>query len=179
MLRGIRKCCSRAPMALAASFAFATPVLAGPSDVEVFVMLHRCEVQTVLTMLYETSGHPIDRYLILGWAPLDRDYVQCEFEPDNSAILCEASSEFYYKDGWRVSDEGKAALARLGFSMDESKGNYAQSLNLERRSNLEKTAQLMLTALYVGYHGQPDLKLDWQASYVPLNSIASKCAPTS
>jgi hypothetical protein len=157
MQRGIRLRRLRTPTALAASLAFAAPAFGETSDVEVFVMIHRCEVLTVLTMLYETSGHPIDRYLILGWTPLDRDYVQCEFEPDNSAILCEASSEFYYKDGWRVSAEGKAALARLGFSMDDSKGNYAQSLDLEGRPNLEKTAQLMLTALYVGYHGRPDL----------------------
>ena len=163
---------------VAASAAVAAPVLAGPSGLDAFVARHHCEVLAGLTILYETA-HPRDRYLILSWPPADPGYVQCLFEDDNSAVLCEAASGFYLKSGWRVSANGKAALAGLGFSMDGSKGNFAQTLKLDAPPNLEKITRLMLNALYQGYRGWPDRKIDWTAPWAPFAAAALRCAPTA
>lgn len=73
--------------------------------------------------------------------------MQCIFQDEDRQIYCEAASGFYlYRDkiGSFATPRRLDALARLGFSTDDSKGNFS----LDRPFNgSDETATLMIETL--------------------------------
>ena len=167
--------CAAALVALAS----ATAAIAGPAELEAFLKLHRCEVERQLAFLFDVS-HPQGRYLILSWRAPDESYVQCEFEDDNSSALCEAASRFYLKPPQRIaSSDGLLALARRGFALDGSQGNYSQILPLAGEASLPDIADLMLASLYEGYRGFVERGIKLKASDSPSDPNFQRCEPVS
>ena len=74
---------------------------------------------------------------------------------------------------------GVAALARLGFSTDDSEGNYQRLIPLDGSDDFAGVADVILTALYEAYGARMDSKLEWQAPLAPGKGLFARCAPVS
>src|ERR1700732_2662453 len=91
---------------------------------------YRCPVVDRLERIYE-AGDPADaqdRVLTIDFSRHPPDYVQCVSDT-RSKMLCEASSGFFYSAPteprrYRLPATAIAALGRLGFSTDDSAGNF-------------------------------------------------------
>lgn len=100
-------------------------------------------------------------------------------------MLCEIASGFYRaKQGEErvklVSPQGLSALERLGFSTDDSEGNFQVFANTATTADFPAVAELMLTALYLGDEKRqlPRLKID--APQRPGGrTMRAQCAPVS
>ena len=144
---------------------------------------YRCPVVDRLQQIYETAGtsDPQNLFLIIEFALRPQDYVQCVF---NSAtrMLCEASSGFYYDAPdkprtYRLPPSGIAALGRLGFSTDDSPGNFRIWFDVSDPPDFNRIADLMLKALHDGYGARAGVSLQFSAPLAPL--ATSKCIPVS
>ncbi len=129
---------------------------AAPDPLGEFLQKYRCAVADRLVRIYD-AGDPSsdhDRFLVVEEP--DRGYVQCLFHDHETRVLCEASSGFYEtKPGETrtafLRANKRAALARLGFSTDDSAGNFSQDIDLPKRPDFDAIADLILKALYEGY----------------------------
>jgi hypothetical protein len=107
-------------------------------------------------------------------------YVQCMFIHGGLQMLCEASSGFYYdQEGsprtmW-LRPENIAALARLGFSTDDSAGNFRMEFDVAARPDFNGIADLILTALHDGYGARATTWLRFNAPFARRPS--SSCIP--
>jgi hypothetical protein len=71
-----------------------------------------------------------------------------------------------------------AALKRLGFSTDSSKGNYARDIQGITRADFPRIADIILTALYEVYGVHLGTELEWQAPFAPESKgVPSSCVP--
>jgi hypothetical protein len=108
--------------------------------------------------------------------------VQCIFHDNNTKLYCEAASGFYY-DGpgeprtFHHPTSAIAALGRLGFSTDDSGGNFNVDLDVSDPPNFNTLADFMLEALHDGYGARADMKLQFNAPFAPRPT--SKCIPVS
>jgi hypothetical protein len=75
--------------------------------------------------------------------------------------------------------QGLAALARLGFDMDASKGNFQRYLAIRQPSDFDAVAAFMLEALYAGYEGAVDRPIVWVSPNASEADAVRRCAPTS
>ncbi len=172
---------ARALASAAAIVVAAQGAAAGASGLDAFVAMHACKVAEGLRMIAATTQDR-DPFLILAWPPSSpvQGYVQCLFNDDSSRIYCEAQSGTLDPEpGRRPSPQGLAALARLGFDMDASKGNFQRYLAIRQPSDFDAVAAFMLEALYAGYEGEVDRPIVWVSPNASEADAARRCAPTS
>ena len=174
-------------LAIAAAVALDTSA-AWASDTELSAYLdrYRCPIVERLKWIHATLPRAKDRYLILGVRQAPQAYVQCLFLDNDTRVLCEASSGFYATLAgetrlYRPSPTARAALKKLGFSMDDSDGNYQRMLVICGDGDLKTVADLMLSALYVGYAvREPSVTVEADAPLArELGNEISACAYVS
>jgi hypothetical protein len=144
---------------------------------------YRCPVVDRLQRIYEAAGpaDDQDRFLIIDFPDRPQDYVQCVFD-SRTRMLCEASSGFFYDPPdrprtYRLPADAIAALGRLGFSTDDSAGNFQIWFDVADPPDFNAIADFMLKALHDGYGARADMKLDFNAPFAP--HTTSKCIPVS
>ena len=156
--------------ALLLTAALLTPEMTSAQDAttfEQFLQQYRCPVVDRLQRIYAT-GDPEkfhDEYLILDMPPLRENYVQCLFYRADK-IMCEAASGFYLNAPGEprtmyLPASAIAALARLGFSTDDSQGNLRIYLDLASPPDFNAIATLILRALHDAYGARAQTKLDF------------------
>jgi hypothetical protein len=145
---------------------------------------YRCPVVDRLDRIYEhASPHDYrDRFLAVTLSGHPHGYVQCMFAANRTRLLCEASSGYYYirSDQPRtfyLAPAAIAALGRLGFSTDDSAGNFRYQVGIGSPPDLNAVADLILIALHDGYGARADSRLSFNAPFAP--RATSKCIPVS
>jgi hypothetical protein len=123
-----------------------------------------------------------DRFLAVTLAGHPHGYVQCMFIDNRTRVLCEASSGYHYnKDGeprtFFLPQSAIAALGRLGFSTDDSEGNFRYQSGIGRPPDFNAIADLILTALHDGYGARAGSRLEFNAPFA--HRATSKCIPVS
>lgn len=160
--------------AFAVALAAALPAEAAPDPLHEYLERHRCSVADRLQRLYD-AGDPAedrDRFLVVALLEREQAYVQCLFHDHETMMLCEAASGFWYdKPGTprtvRLPRENIAALGRLGFSTDDSAGNFRLDIPVAVPPDFGATADLILKALYDGYDARLDNALEFKAPFAP------------
>lgn len=144
---------------------------------------YRCPVVDRLEQIYAAAGtsDPQNPFLIIDFAGRPQDYVQCVFD-STTRMLCEASSGFYYDAPgkprtYRLPPSAIAALGRLGFSIDDSAGNFKIWLDISNPPDFNRLADFMLKALHDGYGARAGVSLRFSAPLAP--HATSKCIPVS
>jgi hypothetical protein len=166
--------------------ALVAPAVAAAQDADTFrelLIQYRCPVVDRLERIYE-AGSPSDaqdRFLIIDFTSHPQDYVQCVFDT-RTKMLCEASSGYYYNApdqprAYRLPAQSVAALGRLGFSTDDSAGNFRIDFDVSDPPDFNALADFMLKALHDGYGARADMKLRFNAPFAP--RATSKCIPVS
>jgi T3SS (YopN, CesT) and YbjN peptide-binding chaperone 3 len=145
---------------------------------------YRCPVVDRLDRIYEhRSPHDHrDRFLAVTLSGHPHGYVQCIFTANRTRILCEASSGYYYnKPGeartFFLPQAAIESLARLGFSTDDSAGNFRYETGIGEPPDLNAIADLILTALHDGYGARAESRLSFNAPFA--RRATSKCIPVS
>jgi hypothetical protein len=141
--------------------------------------LHRCEIVRRLAVIQATNRKR-DRFLILAMVHHPARYVQCLFDEAGTAMLCEASSGYYTEGNgksrlFRASPEAVAELAWLGFSTDDSQGNFQRKVAAKSPEDLEAVANLLLTAIYRAYGARPSSAMQIIAPLAPPE--LGRCVP--
>jgi hypothetical protein len=153
------------------------------SSLEPLLNQYRCPIVDRLERIY-AKGDPErfpDEYLIVDLPGLPEHYVQCLFYK-RGKLYCEAASGFFLDAPdkprtMHLSDSAVAALAQLGFSTDDSHGNFSLDREVTEPPDFRSIADLMLKALHDGYGARADTELDFHAPYAPRGS--PKCVPVS
>jgi hypothetical protein len=174
----------RAGIAILVFLLSATIAAAQTGTLRALLAEYRCPVVDRLDRIFE---HPkptdfLDRFLAVTLVPHPHGYVQCMFIANRTRILCEASSGYYYnKDGaprtFFLPGEAVAALGRLGFSTDDSRGNFRYEAGIGAPPDFNAIADLMLTALHDAYGARADQTLRFNAPFA--RRATSKCIPVS
>jgi hypothetical protein len=152
-----------------------------------FIDRYNCATTARLQALYAAKSKPgqSDRYLIASLVFAPDQFVQCLLEDDNSEILCEAASGFYTSnDGrprtYQPSEATRTAIKRLGFSDDDSGGNFSLTRKLGSIADLPAISTLMLATLYDAYGANLLSDIELIAPRAPLSREAQvKCTPLS
>lgn len=147
------------------------------------LLQYRCPIVDRLQRIYaegDPEQHP-DEYLIVDLPPFPEHYVQCLFYK-RGRIYCEAASGFFLNAPGEprtmyLPAAAIAALARLGFSTDDSKGNFSIDFEVTDPPDFGAIADLMLKALHDGFGARATTTLRFDAPYAPHGT--SKCAPVS
>jgi hypothetical protein len=118
-----------------------------------FIAQYRCPVVDRLERLY-AKGDPKrypDEYLIIDVRGVPEHYVQCLFFA-HGKLYCEAASGFYTS---KIKSERSylprsaiLALDQLGFSIDDSEGNFKIELDVSDPPDFVGIAELMLRAMH-------------------------------
>jgi hypothetical protein len=169
-------------LVLAALVLAAAPAGAAPDPFGEFIAKYRCPVADRLERLFD-AGDPTkdgDRYLVVSFSTRQQDYVQCLFHDNETMVYCEAASGFWFdKQGAprtvRLAPGNIAALARLGFSTDDSAGNFKFDRPVPKPPDFGALADLMLKALYDGYDARVATVLEFKAPFAPGLTLA--CDP--
>lgn len=163
------------------------PVCAAAQEADTYhdlLVEYRCPVVDRLEQVY-SAGDPASsrhRFLAIEVPQTLQAYVQCKFHDNNTKLYCEASSGYYY-DGpgvprtFHQAASVIAALGRLGFSTDDSAGNFNVDLDVADPPDFNTLADFMLKALHDGYGARVDTKLRFNAPFAP--RATSKCIPVS
>jgi hypothetical protein len=119
--------------ALAAAAVLFAPSLAAAQDVGTYhdlLVRYRCPIVDRLEQIYQATdfSNPQNWFLIIYFAARPNDYVQCVFDT-RTRMLCEAASGYYdnvatVPRSRRLPASVIAGLGRLGFSTDDSEGNF-------------------------------------------------------
>ena len=158
-MQSVARLAMRVVLLLSAT-AFMCQAGAAPADDEEnFVDAYRCAVlQRIDFIDAQRRSDQQNRFLVLDVPekPLGvaQDYVQCAFDPSNARMLCEAASGWWAKDGPRTDYLPKTsveALAGLGFSTDDSHGNFARYVTTSDENGRLAASELLLKALYRAY----------------------------
>ncbi len=152
---------------------------------DAFIEAYRCAVVQILAAI-EARYPERHRFLILAVANRTPSYVQCLFTPDRRQIFCEADSGFYGNkpDEPRtvfLSAEDKGKLARLGFSLDDSQGNFQQMMDVRAIGAFGAVADVMLGALYDVYGARLNTRIEASSPFLPKGAALkrSSCPPVS
>jgi len=154
-----------------------------PTPLGQFLDQYHCPVVDRLERIYavgDPKKHP-DEYLIIDIPPRPETYVQCIFHAERK-LYCEAASGYFLNAPneprtMRLPPTAVAALGRLGFSTDDSNGNFRLDIDTAEPPDFNAIADLMLTALHDAYGAQADTQLRFNAPYAPRAS--RKCVPVS
>ena len=151
-----------------------------PTSFDVLKTAYHCLVVDRLKATYDAGDlrSTADRFVALTVPHHPHGYVQCLFYRRGRMALCEAASGFYRElpnssHPYRLPDDDVAALAKLGFSTNDSAGNFRIDLALDEKPKLEKLADFMLRALHDGYGARAGLALEISAPLA--NPVAPKC----
>lgn len=166
--------------------AFTIPVVAAAQEGRTFhdlLVQYRCPVVDRLQQIYAAadSADPQNWFLIVYFAARTNDYVQCVFDP-KTRMFCEAASGFYDdvatqpRTRWLSKDAG-AALGRLGFSTDDTAGNFQILFDVPDPPDFNRIADFILRALHDGYGARANDDLEFNAPLAP--HASSKCIPVS
>jgi T3SS (YopN, CesT) and YbjN peptide-binding chaperone 3 len=144
---------------------------------------YRCPVVDRLEQIYKAidHAHPQNLFLIVYLGGRPQDYVQCVFD-SRMEMLCEAVSGYFDSKpdeprAYRLPANSIAALGRLGFSTDDSAGNFRIWFGVPEPPDLNRIADFILKALHDGYGARVGGKLEFNAPLAPRTS--SKCMPVS
>jgi hypothetical protein len=144
-----------------------------PVELEAFLSKFRCDVLERLAYIH-THGDRAgpDRFIIVAVERYPEAYVQCIFLDDDTKMLCEASSGFFAqlpgeRRKFRIKPKGVLILEELGFSIDESEGNYQRMVELGRPPDLLTISDLILTTLYRVYGAEHAEALEFKAPLAP------------
>jgi hypothetical protein len=162
------------------------PLSAGAQGADTYrdlLMQYRCPVVDRLQQIYQAfdSSNPQNWFLIVYFAEQSHDYVQCVFDT-RTRMLCEAASGFYDdvaskpRTRWLPAD-AVAALARLGFSTDDSSGNFQIWFDVPSPPDFSRIADLILKALHDGYGARATDDLEFEAPLAPHPRLT--CVPVS
>jgi len=170
-------------LALAAAF-FAPTVVRGEDELATLHALfarYHCEIVDRLEQIYRAidTADPQNWFLIVSLAAKPNDYVQCAFD-SRTRMFCEAASGFYDSAGPRsrwLPPDAVAALGRLGFSTDDSNGNFQAWLDVATPPDLGAIADFMLKALHDGFGARAGDVLEFSAPLAP--GATRKCLPVS
>jgi hypothetical protein len=148
-----------------------------------FLAVYRCDVVHRLEQIYAT-GDPAstrDRYIAITVPEHPHGYVQCMFYDHQTKLLCEASSGFYFmKSGeprFHQPPQTIATLAQLGFSTDDSAGNFRTDFDLTALPDFNAMADFILRTLFDGYGARPETNLKFNVPFAP--RMPSTCIPVS
>lgn len=154
-----------------------------------FLSAYRCPVMVRLAAIHARGDRKREdnRFLILALQKGEVSYVQCAFFDEDRRILCEAASGYYNapKGAPRTAYlpvDSIAALAKLGFSTDDSHGNFQREMEIRGRSDFNSVAELLLTALYESDGARLKSKIEVHSALVgDLGAVlkASDCPPIS
>jgi hypothetical protein len=132
----------------------ASPAFAAGDDdpeLESLRQLHFCEILAYLKGIRHAPAKLPHRYLTVEVDQVTA-YVQCLFYSRNRRILCEVASGFYQKPRANyVTAERMPALAALGYSLDDSKGNFQQRRAISGDATLSDVADLIIRSLREAY----------------------------
>jgi len=161
-----------------------TVAAAQTGSLRALLIEYRCPVVDRLDRIYEhASLHDyLDRFLAVTLPEHPHGYVQCMFADGRTKILCEASSGFYYNKAgeprtFYLAPAAIAALGRLGFSTDDSAGNFRYQASIGQQPDLNAIADLILAALHDGYGARAQSRLSLNAPFAP--RATTKCVPVS
>ncbi len=149
---------------------------------------YRCEVVGRLEQIYhhvrddgDQSSYR-DRFLAVSVPARSQSYVQCMFIESRSKVVCEASSGFHAtksdepRTHW-LPAEAVSALARLGFSTDDSAGNFQRISDVTSPPDFNALADLILAALHNAYGARAHISLLFNAPFAP--GTITTCIPLS
>jgi hypothetical protein len=162
------------------------PVCAAAQQVDTLhdlLVQYRCPVVDRLQQIYAAadSSDPQNWFLIVYFAARPNDYVQCVFDP-KTRMYCEAASGFYDyvatqpRTRW-LSKDAVAALGRLGFSTDDTTGNFQILFDVPDPPDFNRIADFILQALHDGYGAGANDDLQFNAPLAP--HATTKCNPVS
>jgi len=144
---------------------------------------YHCAVLDRLEHVYRAadSADPQNWFLIIELAAIPGDYVQCVFD-SKTRMLCEAASGFYDQVATeprmrRLPADAVAALGRLGFSTDDTAGNFRIWFDVGDPPDLGAIADFMLKALHAAFGARADDTLRFNAPLAP--HATQKCVPVS
>ncbi|HEX3939065.1 MAG TPA: hypothetical protein VHX43_16290 [Xanthobacteraceae bacterium] len=172
---------------LFAALMLITPLVAQADDdgttLRALIAQYRCPVLDRLEQIYRATGSadPQNWFLILYFAANPNDYVQCVFDT-KTRMLCEAASGYYDqlatepRTRW-LSTSAVAALGRLGFSTDDTAGNFRIWFDFADPPDLGAIAEFMLKTLHDGFAARADDVLKFDAPLAP-HAIRA-CTPVS
>lgn len=143
-------------------------LLPAPAEAQVtgewalFAAMHRCPVEAILTAIHRRGpvGTSRQRFIVLSLPDTPQHYVQCIFIERDTAMGCEASSGAYGpKEGepghFAPSSAARAALARLGYRLDDPAENFTRTIALGTPPDVGQAATLMLRTLFDAYGARP------------------------
>ena len=151
-------------------------------DLRAFLTTYRCTVIERLQIIHDDRERKMDRFLVLALRFRPQNYVQCLFLDGDTRMLCEASSGFYAtlpvenRRYW-LRPERVAALARLGFSSDDSEGNFQKLIGFDGEPDLAAIADLILSTLYEVYGARVGSQLEWKSPLADIDPRKSACIP--
>ncbi len=154
-----------------------------PTSLERLFNQYRCPIVDRLERIYaagDPEKHP-DEYLIIDIPPHPETYVQCLFYAQRK-LYCETASGYFLDPPdkprtMRLPANAIDALGRLGFSTDDSKGNFSVDLDIADPPDFNAIAELMLKALHEAYGAEAETKLRFHAPYA--RRATDKCEPVS
>ncbi len=143
---------------------------------------YRCPVVDRLERIYEAGDHAShrDRFLVVTLPDHPHGYVQCMFHDRRTKVLCEASSGFFWDPPgavrtFHLTAAAIAALAKLGFSTDDTKGNFQIDFDVGNPPDVNAIADFILKALHDGYGARATSTLKFNAPFAPRST--SRCVP--
>jgi hypothetical protein len=161
-----------------------TLVSAQTATLRALLAEYRCPIVDRLDRIHQ---HPkptdyLDRFLAVTLNAHPHGYVQCMFIANRTRVLCEASSGYYYNKGgaprtFFLPTDAIVALGKLGFSTDDSKGNFRYEAGIGATPDLNAIADLILSALHDGYGARAGETLRFNAPFA--RGGTSKCIPVS
>ena len=114
-----------------------------------------CQVSEALKTLGSTPTTVAKPFLTVAVTGKVAKQIECRFEDGRTHLLCETAPISKDKAGdgsfYPISKRGGAALARLGFAMNEAAGTFQRSVSFEPTGEVRSVAELMLSALYGAY----------------------------
>lgn len=136
-----------------------------------FLEINANPIAAMLVRIFQHEDAPAtDRFLAISMmeGPHGPAYVQCLFRGHKALI--ELSPGYYAQEpgaprAHRVGSHRLKRLAQLGFSTDDSEGNFQCMHDLDE-THPQETADLMLTALFDTYGPRPDTELCWESPFV-------------